>query len=114
MAGINRMGLDELFEALKQPKRIQDHPEWETFKTRKFPQYLSFYYTNQDGDEAYWDQARIIKLDLKSLYLIIEGTHGSPLKFDIMKIQHAKDAKTGEKVQELFFELTRLWKDVHE
>jgi hypothetical protein len=108
------MGLNELINALKKPQSIQEHPDWEAFKARRFPQTVSFYYTNQDGQEAYWDQARIIKLDLKNLHLIVEGAHGDPLKFEIPKIMHAKDAKTGEKVQDIFFELTRMWREVYQ
>ena len=108
------MGLDELLSALQNTKTIQDHPDWAQFKMRKLPQYVSFYYTNQDGQEAYWDQARVIKLNLQKLQLIIEGAHGDPLKFDISKIMHCKDAKTGEKVQDLFFDLIRMWKDTYE
>jgi hypothetical protein len=99
---------------LRKPQTIQEHPDWAGFKARRFPQYVSFYYTNQDGQEAYWDQARIIKLDLKNLHLIVEGAHGDPLKFEIPKIMHCKDAKTGEKVQDIFFELTRMWRDIYQ
>src|SRR5687768_14065524 len=67
------MGLDELLSALQKTRTIQDHPDWAEFKLRKLPSYVSFYYTNQDGQEAYWDQARIIKIDLRKLQLIIEG-----------------------------------------
>ncbi len=108
------MGLDELLSALQQTRTIQDHPDWPAFSQRKIPRYVSFYYTNQDGQEAYWDQARIIKMDLKHLHLIVEGTHGDPLKFDMFRIMHCKDAQTGEKVQDLFFELIRMWKDIYE
>lgn len=108
------MGLDELFSAIRNTRTIQDHPDWEQFKARKLPQFVSFYYTNQNGQEAYWDNARILKLDLKKLYLLIEGTHGDPLKFELTKIMHCKDAKTGEKLQDLFFELIRMWKDTYE
>ena len=108
------MDLDKLLAALKAPTTIQEHPDWAEFKTRKFPKTVSFYYTNQDGQEAYWDQARIIKLDLKRLHLIIEGAHQDPLKFEISKIMHCKDAQTGEKVQDIFFELTRMWREVYE
>jgi hypothetical protein len=107
------MGLDELLSAIGNTKRIQDHPDWEQFKTRKIPQFVSFYYTNQNGQEAYWDHARIIKLDLKKMLLIVEGAHGDPLKFDMFKIMHCKDAKTGEKAQDLFFELIHMWNDIH-
>src|SRR5690606_25583847 len=107
-------GLDALLAALREQKSIQDHPDWEQFKARKFPQYLSFYYTSNDGQEAFWDQARVIKLDLRNLHLIVEGKHRDPLKFDIFKIMHCKDARTGEKVQDLFFELIRMWKETYE
>ena len=100
--------------ALRKPKTIQEHPDWEAFKTRKFPRTISFYYTNQDGHEAYWDNARIIKIDLEKLHLIIEGAHGDPLKFEIPKIMHCKDTQTGEKVQDIFFDLHQMWKDVYQ
>ncbi len=108
------MGFDELLSAIRKTKTIQDHPDWEAFKARKFPKNISFYYTNKDGQEAYWDQARIIKIDLQKLHLIVEGVHQDPLKFEIPKIMHCKDANTGEKVQDLFFELIRMWKDIYE
>jgi hypothetical protein len=108
------MGLDELFSAIQNSRTIQDHPDWAQFKARKLPQYVSFYYTNQDGQEAYWDQARIIKIDLKKMLLIVEGAHGDPLKFDIFKIMHCKDAKTGEKAQDIFFDLVRMWNDTYQ
>ena len=108
------MGLDELLSELSKTKNIQDHPDWEAFKTRKIPRFVSFYYTNQDGQEAYWDNARIIKLDLNKLLVIIEGTHGDPLRFDMTKISHCKDATNGEKVQDLFFEIIRMWRDIFE
>lgn len=108
------MDLDRLLNAIQAPKSIQEHPDWAEFKTRKFPQFISFYYTNQEGHEAYWDNAKIIKLDLKKLHLIIEGAHQDPLKFEIPKIMHCKDAKTGEKVQDIFFELTRMWNDIYQ
>ena len=108
------MGFDELLSAIKNTKTIQDHPDWPQFRARKFPQYVSFYYTNKEGQEAYWDQARIIKLDLKKLLLIVEGSHGDPLKFEMQKIMHCKDAKTGEKVQDLLFDLIRMWQDIYE
>jgi hypothetical protein len=109
------MGFDELLNAIRHTKKsIQDHPDWPQFKTRRLPQSVSFYYTSQDGQEAYWDQARIIKLDLKKLHLIIEGAHGDPLKFEIARMMHCKDAKTGEKVQDLLFDLTRMWNETYE
>lgn len=108
------MGLDELFSALQNTKTIQDHPDWPAFKAKKFPRNISFYYTNQDGQEAYWDCARVIKLDLKKLHLIVEGTHGDPLKFDMMKISHCKNADTGDKVQDLFFDLIQMWQDTYQ
>jgi len=108
------MGLDELFSAIQNTRTIQDHPDWPHFQARKLPQTVSFYYTNQNGQEAYWDHARILKLDLKKLYLMIEGVHGDPLKFELARIMHCKDAKTGEKVQDLFFEIIRMWKDIYE
>lgn len=108
------MDMDRLFAALQAPKTIQDHPDWEQFKTLKFPKLISFYYTNQDGHEAYWDHAKIIKIDLKKLHLIIEGAHRDPLKFEISKIMHCKDAQTGEKVQHIFFELNRMWNDIYQ
>lgn len=108
------MGLDELLAAINQTRTIQDHPDWEAFQKRKLPQTVNFYYTNQNGQEAYWDQARILKLDLKQLYLIVEGSHGDPLRFEIAKIRHCKDAQTGEKVQDLFFELLRIWQETYE
>lgn len=108
------MGLEELFSAIQNTRTIQDHPDWPDFAVRKFPQSVSFYYTSKDGQEAYWDQARVIRLDLRKLHLIIEGTHGDPLKFEIPKIMHCKNAQTGEKVQDLLFDLTRMWKDTYE
>lgn len=108
------MGLDELFSALQKPQTLQDHPDWPAFKAQKFPATLSFYYTNEKGQEAYWDHARVLRLDLKKLLLIIEGTHGDPLKFDILKIMHCKNAQTGEKVQDLLFDLTRMWQDIYQ
>jgi len=107
------MEIDRLLAALKATKTIQDHPDWETFKNAKFPKVISFYYTNQDGQEAYWDNAKILRMDLKRLHLIIEGAHGDPLKFEIQKIMHAKNTQTGEKVQDIFFELTRMWNDTY-
>lgn len=108
------MGLDELFDAIQNPRTIQDHPDWAAFKARKIPARVGFYYTNQDGQEAYWDAARIIRLDLKKMLLIVEGSHGDPLKFDIFKIKHCKNYETGEKVQDLFFELVRMWRETYE
>jgi hypothetical protein len=106
--------LQRLLAALKTPQTIQDHPDWEAFKQVKFPQFLSFYYTNQEDQETYWDNARIIRLDLKKLHLIIEGAHGDPLKFEIPRIMHAKNTQTGEKVQHIFFELHRMWNGIHQ
>ncbi len=107
------MGLDELMSALRQTRTIQEHPDWPRFAAQKLPRLISFYYTNQDGQEAYWDQARIIKIDLPKLHLIVEGKHGDPLKFEIPRIMHCKDAQTGEKAQALFFELARLWRETY-
>lgn len=108
------MDMDRLLAALQKQQTIQDHPDWEQFKATKFPQFISFYYTNQDGQEAYWDKAKIIRMDLKRLHLIIEGAHGDPLKFEIPKIRHAKNTQTGEKVQDIFFELHRMWNDIYQ
>jgi hypothetical protein len=108
------MGFEELMSAIKKTRTIQDHPDWPLFAAKKFPQFISFYYTNQDGQEAYWDQARVIKLDLRKLHLIVEGAHSDPLKFEIRKVMHCKDARTGDKVQELLFELIRMWQDTYE
>jgi hypothetical protein len=108
------MGLDELLSELGKLKTIYEHPDWPKFKERKLPERVSFYYTNKEGQEAYWDQARIIKLDLRNMLLILEGAHGDPLNFDIFKIAHCKNAKTKESVQEIFFELMRMWRETYE
>lgn len=107
------MSFDELLSSLQNNRTVQDHPDWPRFRERKLPQYVNFYYTNKDGQEAYWEHARIIKIDLKNLHLIIEGAHSDPLKFEIRKIMHCKDAKTGEKVQDLFFDLIRMWDETY-
>lgn len=108
------MGFEELLSAIQKTKTIQAHPDWPVFAAQKFPRFVSFYYTNQDGREAYWDQARVIKLDLRKLHLIVEGAHQDPLKFEIRKIMHLKDAQTGEKAQDLLFELIRMWRETYE
>ncbi|MBX2860405.1 MAG: hypothetical protein KTR14_04175 [Vampirovibrio sp.] len=107
------MGLDELWNALQQQKSIKNHPDWTTVANRTLPAYVNFYYTNKDGKEAYFERLPVIKVDMDRLLLIAEGTQGDPLRFDITKIMHCKDAVTGEKVQDLFFELIRLWNETH-
>jgi len=106
------MDMERILAALKTQKSIQDHPDWEQFRQVRFPQTLSFYYTNQDGQEAYWDNAKILRLDLKKLHLIVEGAHGDPLRFEIPKIMHAKNPQTGERVQHIFFDLHRMWNEI--
>lgn len=108
------MGLDELMNALGDVKSVRNHPDWPAFTEEKIPAAISFSYTNKDGHESYWDNAHIIKLKVDKLILVIEGEHGDPLNFDILKIRDAKDYATGKKVQHIFFELIRLWKDTHE
>lgn len=108
------MGLDELLAALGKPKTIQDHPDWEAFKQQKMPAFISFYYTNQHNQEAYWDHARIIKVELKNMLLIVEGAHQDPLRFEIAKIMHCKNAQTGENAQDLWFELLRMKREIAE
>lgn len=108
------MGFEELMSAIQNTRTLQDHPDWPAFAAKKFPQFISFYYTSQNGQEAYWDQARVIKLDLRKLHLIVEGAHSDPLKFEIRKMMHCKNAKTGEKVQDLLFDLIRMWQDTYE
>lgn len=107
------MGFEELLAALQSSRTIQDHPDWPAFAVQKFPQRVSFYYTSQDGQEAYWDQARVVKLDLMKLHLVAEGTHGDPLKFDLRRIMHLKDAQNGQKHQDLVFELIRMWEETY-
>ncbi len=106
--------LDKLISALADAKTIFDHPDWPAFKERKLPAFVSFYYINKNGEEAYWDQARIIKIDVRNMILLIEGSHGDPLKFDIFKISHCKNAQTGEKVQDILFDLMRMWQETYE
>lgn len=108
------MGFDELLSVIHNTKSIMDHPDWGVFADQALPEMICFYYTNKEGDEAYWDNARIIKLDIQKMILLIEGTHGTPLQFDIFKIQHCKDVKTGKSVQEIFFDLIRMWKETYE
>lgn len=110
------MGLDDLLAALgaPSPKGLTDHPDWPAFAERKIPAYISFYYTNQQGQEAYWDMARVIRVDLRHLQLIIEGSHGDPLRFDIPRMAHCKNSQTGEKIQPLLFDLIRMWQDIYD
>lgn len=109
------MGFDELLSAIAGQKSITDHPDWPRIREHPLPRFVSFYYTNQNGEEAYWDMARIIKLDLNRMVLVIEGAHGDPLNFDIFKIVHCKNAQTGDKaIQDLFFELIRIWRETYD
>lgn len=107
------MGFDELMSAIQNTRTIQDHPKWAEFAAQKFPKIISFYYTSQDGKEAYWDQARVIRLDLRKLHLIVEGVHRDPLKFEIRKVMHCKNAQTGAKAQDLLFALIEMWEDTY-
>lgn len=105
------MGFDELLKALRQTPSITDHPDWAAFKARPFPKAISFYYENNDGQEAYWDSMPVIKLDLARMLLILEGAHGDPLRFDVAKISQCKNADTGERVQDWFADLMIMWQD---
>jgi len=112
------MNWDKLLAALKKNKAtespsITNHPDWPKLKDQALPQSVSFYYENKAGDESYFENLAVIKLDLKRLLLVAEGRQGDPLRFDLKKVSHCKNAQTGEKVQDLIFELIRLWQDTY-
>ncbi len=93
---------------------VKNHPDWPEFVRQEIPDSLSFSYTNEEGHESYWTDAPLIKIKSDKLILMIEGEHGDPLNFDIRRIMDASDARTNKKVQGLFFDLVRMWKDTHE
>lgn len=95
------------------PMTLTEHPSWPKVKEQKMPKLINFYYINQDGDEAYWENARIIKLDIPKRHLIVEGRHGDPLVFDFARIQTCRDAQTGNLIQNLFDELKQIWLDCY-
>ena len=104
--------MDELIKALRQPA-LMNHPDWPAVADMAMPAAISCYYTNEAGDEAYWENVPVLKLDLHRLLLVVEGRHGDPLRLDVRRISSAKNAATGEPVQDLFHELARLWRDTH-
>jgi hypothetical protein len=101
-------------ESQHTPKRIQDHPDWAAFKEQPFPARIHFYYPNPQGKEFYWDNVRVIKLDLTRCQLIGEGHHGDPIRFDIAKMTTPRHAQTGANLQGLFGDLVRMWQEVQQ
>jgi hypothetical protein len=94
------------------PKRVQDHPDWAAFKEQPFPARINLYYPNPQGKEFYWENVRVIKLDLARCQLIGEGHHGDPIRFDIAKMVTPRHAQTGASLQGLFGDLVRMWQEV--
>ncbi len=96
------------------PKRIQEHPDWAAFKEQPFPARIHFYYPNPQGKEFYWENVRVIKLDLTRCQLIGEGHHGDPIRFDIAKMVTPRHAQSGANLQGLFGDLLRMWQEVQQ
>ena len=95
------------------PMALSEHPNWAKVKERKLPKQINFYYINQSGDEAYWENATVIKLDIPKRHLMVEGRHGDPLVFDFARIQTCRNAQTGDLIQNLFDELKQIWLDCY-
>lgn len=114
--GSSGEGLGRLMAALgasgespTKPKRMQDHPKWAAVAETPMPSQLSFYYTNQQGVETYFDRMTVIKLDLSKLQFLLEGHMGDPLRFDLTKMTGTKNSQTGVSVQDLISDLCLIW-----
>ena len=118
----NDAGWQALMDALGTPKEsprkrrpitLGEHPSWPKVRDLKLPKQINFYYVNQGGSEAYWENATILKLDIPKRHLIIEGRHGDPLVFDFARIQTCRNAQNGDLIQHVFDELKQIWLDCY-